>query len=371
MSVKQIIKQSLEYYRYIQAKRSHIHTIDDMRKGCQIKPLSAEQKREIKQYYKENFGVDVNLKWHEYYSSVNGIYSPEYIPTYLYYTKICPKMNVPKQMAMYSDKNMIDKFIPSAKIPKTYVKNINGYFYIDGSPASFEEAVKACDSLNDAIIKHSIDTCKGKSVTRFSSAAGSAFIKNNKSKQSVRDLLLSYDKNYIVQSAISQCDKMASLNPTSLNTVRITTYKRQSDVVVLFTVVRMGRKGAVVDNASAGGLYCGVNQDGSLKKEAYTLTPFSKTEVSDNGVRFEEFVVPKYEEMIALVKQWHNELPYAKIIGWDLAVDENEDIVLVEINATPPPGLFQAATGPAFGKYIIDIFNDADVKSCNKNNSCK
>ncbi|MBR2398389.1 MAG: hypothetical protein IKA96_00315, partial [Alistipes sp.] len=172
-------------------------------------------------------------------------------------------------------------------------------------------------------------------------------------------------------SAISQCDKMASLNPTSLNTVRITTYKRQSDVVVLFTVIRMGRKGAVVDNASAGGLYCGVNQNGSLKKEAYTLTPFSKTEISDNGVRFEEFVVPKYEEMIALVKQWHNELPYAKIIGWDLAVDENEDIVLVEINATPPPGLFQAATGPAFGKYIIDIFNDADVKSCNKNNGCK
>ena len=369
MSVKQIIKQSLEYYRYIQAKRSHIHTIDDMRKGCQINPLSAEKKREIKQYYKEIFGVDVNLKWHEYYSSVNGIYSPEYIPTYLYYTKICPKMNVPKQMAMYSDKNMIDKFIPSAKIPKTYVKNINGYFYIDGRPASFEEAVSACDSLNDAIIKHSIDTCKGKSVTRFSSAEGVAFIKNNKSKQPVRDLLLSYDKNYIVQSAISQCDKMASLNPTSLNTVRITTYKRQSDVVVLFTVVRMGRKGAVVDNASAGGLYCGVNQNGSLKKEAYTLAPFSKTEVSDNGVRFEEFVVPKYEEMIALVKQWHNELPYAKIIGWDLAVDENDDVVLVEINATPPPGLFQAATGPAFGKYIIDIFNDAGVKSCN--NSCK
>ena len=131
MSVKQFIKQSIEYYRYIQAKRSHIHTIDDIRKGCQIKPLSAEQKREIKQFYKENFGVDVNLKWHEYYSSVNGIYSPEYIPTYLYYTKICPKMNVPKQMAMYSDKNMIDKVIPSAKIPTTYVKNINGYFYID------------------------------------------------------------------------------------------------------------------------------------------------------------------------------------------------------------------------------------------------
>ena len=62
MSVKQFIKQSIEYYRYIQAKRSHIHTIDDMRKGCQIKPLSAEQKREIKLFYKENFGVDLETE---------------------------------------------------------------------------------------------------------------------------------------------------------------------------------------------------------------------------------------------------------------------------------------------------------------------
>lgn len=358
MSIKQLIKQSVEYYRYIHAKKSHIQTIDDMRKGCDIKPLSAEQKHEIKQFYKDNFGVDVNLKWHEYYYSVNGIYSPEYIPTYLYYTKICPKMNNPKQMAMYSDKNMIDKLIPSANIPETYVKNINGFFYINGQPASFDEAITRCSNLSDAIIKHSTETCKGKSVIRFSSVKGSAYIKNNSSTLSMEELLRSYDKNYIVQKAISQCDEMASLNPTSLNTIRITTYKRDKDVVILFTVVRMGRKGSVVDNASAGGLYCGVNQDARLKKEAYTLTPFSKKSISDNGVKFEDFVIPEYEEMCSLVKKWHNKLPYAKFIGWDLAVNSNNEIVLVEINASEP-GLFQAATGPAFGDYTIEIFNEA------------
>jgi D-alanine-D-alanine ligase-like ATP-grasp enzyme len=49
-------------------------------------------------------------------------------------------------------------------------------------------------------------------------------------------------------------------------------------------------------------------------------------------------------------------LPYAGFIGWDLAVDNNKEIVLVEINASEP-GLFQAATGPAFGEYTMDIFN--------------
>lgn len=364
MNVKKIVKKLIELYRYESAKSKHIRTIDEMRDGCEIKPLTSKQISEVRNFYKENFGIDVNMKWHEYYTSVNGEFSVEYIPTYLYYTKICPKMNPPQLIALYSDKNMIDKLVPSAKIPQTYVKNINGVFYIDGKPTTVEAAIEKCSNLDDAIIKHSIETCQGQSVTRFSSASGLVSVKNNSTKKHIEELFLSYDKNYIVQSAIRQCEKMAVLNPTSLNTIRIMTYKRKEDVVILFAVVRMGRKGAVIDNASAGGLYCGVNPDGSLKKEAYTLAPFSKCYKSDNGVTFEDFTLPKYAEMKALVKEWHNELPYARLIGWDLAVDENDDIVLVEINATPPPGLFQAATGPAFGKYTTEIFNEANVKSC-------
>ena len=365
MNIRRAIKQSISkvYKSYVgfRQKQKHINYIDAMREDCEIRSLSDEQIREIKHLYKKNFNVDVNIKWHEYYSSVNGIYSPEYIPTYLYYAKICPVMNPSRLMAMYSDKNMIDKMVPSARTPQTYVKNINGYFYINGSPATLEEAIKICNDLEDAIIKHSTETSQGKSVTRFSSTSGVAYVKNDKSSLSVEDLLQSYGKNYIVQAAIQQGDKMASLNPTSLNTIRITTYKRKSDVVVLFTVVRMGRKNAVVDNASAGGLYCGVMPDGRLKKEAYTLTPFSRATASDNGVVFENFVIPKYDEMLSLVKKWHNELPYAKFIGWDLAVDRDENVVLVEINASEP-GLFQAATGPAFGSYITDIFEEVRGK---------
>lgn len=354
--VKQAVLKAYKFYTSLKLKQSHLRTIDEMREGCDIKQLSERQIGEIKQFYKQHFEVDVNTKWHEYYYSVNGIFSPEYIPTYLYYSKICPKMNNPRNMTMYSDKNMIDKLIPTAKIPETYVKNINGYFYINNKPATLEDAIAVCSDLADAIIKHSTETSQGKSVTRFSSENGLASIKNDLTKQTIQDLLSSYGKNYIVQCAIAQGEAMALLNPTSLNTIRIMTYKRKTDVVVLYSVVRMGRKGAVVDNASAGGLYCGIMPDGRLKKEAYTLAPFSRCEVSDNGVRFADFIIPKYAEMVAVVKDWHNELPYAGFIGWDLAVDKDNDIVLVEINAASP-GLFQAASGPAFGVYTVEIFN--------------
>lgn len=348
-----ITRSFLNKLKYLKEKQDHFHNIEKMRKGFLIEALSSTQKKEIQQYYNSHFGRSISLKWHEYYKSVNHLYSPEYIPTYLYYTKIYPKLNDTRMMVVYSDKNMIDKLIPGVNIPKTYIKNINGYYYINGKPSSEEDAYFLCNNLNDAIIKHSIDTCQGKSVSRFSSHDGKVIL-NRKEETSIDVLLRSYGKDYIVQEAIQQSPTMSLLNPTSLNTVRIMTYKRVSDVVVLFSVVRMGRTGSVVDNASAGGLYCGVNLDGTLKPDAYTLSPFSRTDKSDNGIYFKNFRINKFEEMKALAISMHNELPYAKIIGWDLSLDINDNIVLVEINAHAP-GLFQAATGPAFREYTAEI----------------
>ena len=143
----------------------------------------------------------------------------------------------------------------------------------------------------------------------------------------------------------------------NLNTIRIMTYWSQNDgIVVLFAVVRMGRSGAVVDNASAGGLYCGINPDGSLKEYAYTLHPFSRCDKSDSGILFKEFKIPYFEELKKKARKMHENLPYAKVIGWDLSINDKDEIVLVEINASTP-GLFQAATGPAFGDYTEEILS--------------
>lgn len=352
LKLVKIAKETIDYFKKNIAEKDHYKIIKSMSKGCHLTKLTYDEKHIIYNFWKKYYGKRISTKWHEYYYSVNGEFSPRYIPTYLYYSKIYPRLNDQRMMVVYSDKNIIDKLISHVKLPETYVKNINGFFYINGKKSTFNEALKACNNLNDAIIKHSIDTCQGKSVSRFKSENG--FIK--KMNMSVQELFDSYKKDYIIQEAIQQNEKMASLNPTSLNTIRIMTYHRSNDVVILFTVLRMGRKGSVVDNASAGGLYCGVNIDGYLKKEAYTLTPFSSRECSDNGVVFKDFKIPQFEEMKALVKRMHTDLPYSKIIGWDLAINDNNEIVLIEINAHAP-GLFQAATGPAFGDYTEEILN--------------
>lgn len=356
---KMKLLSNLVYHAFnrLQQKQSfdaQFKKIKSMRSNNSFAQLTEEQKQETQFFFKKYLGENVSLLWHEYYYYANGHFSAKYIPTYIYYKYIYPKLNDTKTASVYSDKNMIVKLLGNrVNLPKTYIRNINGVYYSDEQTIQKEDAIAMCQNIEDGIIKHSLDSMQGKSILRFSSKEG--LVKGKDCPATIRELVDSYATNFVVQAAVQQCDEMASLNPTSLNTIRIMTYWSQHDgIVPIFEVVRMGRSGAVIDNASSGGLYCGVTSDGYLKKHAYTLYPYSKHTQSDSGIVFENFQIPMLNEIQEKAVELHEQLPYAKIIGWDFAIDTNHEIVLIEINARQP-GIFQVATGPAFGKYTEEI----------------
>lgn len=355
-----LIEQAKKIERFVKLQLSykeHFATINEMRKNDTYIELTKEQRKEVQDYYNKYFGEKINLKWHEYYLKVNGEFSPKYIPTYIYYSRIYPALNDTRIAVVYSDKNFIDKLLGNLVVlPKTYIKNVNGIFYNNDNIVSKNVALDICLNINDAVIKHSLDTCQGKSILRFKCNNG--IVNGKDCPNTIRELFDNYEKNFIIQDAIIQNDTMNNLNPTSLNTVRIMTYWSKNGIVPIFSVIRIGRKGSVVDNASAGGMYCGVNMDGTLKDEAYTLTPFKTFKKTDTGIEFGKFKIPGFEILKSKAIELHSKLPYAKIIGWDLCINSNNDVELVEINANSP-GLFQGATGPAFGEYTEEILNIA------------
>lgn len=338
------------------AKEADKKKIRGIKKSCsKIKgkeELTHEQINEIQDYFKGLLGHTVPTEWHQYFYSRTGVYSKKYIPTCEYKNHLIGRLNIYPLHLAYNDKNMTDVTLPHTHQPKIYLKNMGGYYYIDGRAVSEEEALSLCGNLGEVIIKPSL-TGRGKGVRRIVIANGMTDYKN----LSLKDVFDEYNADFLVQKVIRQHAEMKALNPSSINTIRIVSYRNGMDVHIVYTVIRIGRKGMNVDNESAGGISAIIHPDGCIGKYAYGAPGVDKVEFTDSGVRLEGYKVPSFDKAQEFVKMSHMQLPYFNLIGWDIAIEEDGSPIMIELNLNPD--LSQSANGPAFGDYTEMILRDA------------
>lgn len=316
------------------------------------KKLSQEQISEIQDFFRNTLGHTVPVDWHQYFYSRTGIYSKLYIPSSEYKNHIIGKLNVYPFHLAYNDKNMTDITLPNTHQPKVFLKNMCGYFYFEGKPVTKDEALDLCRDLGEVIIKPSL-TGRGVGVKKASIANG----KIDGGSQSLSDLLKEYNADYLIQKVIIQHAGMSALNPSSINTIRVVTYRSGMEINAVYTVIRIGRKGMNIDNESAGGISAIIRPDGTIGKYAYGAPGVDKIEFTDSGIRLEGYKVPSFDKAIELVKFSHMQLPYFNLIGWDIAIEEDGSPIMIELNLNPD--LSQSANGPAFGGYTEKILKDA------------
>lgn len=163
----------------------------------------------------------------------------------------------------------------------------------------------------------------------------------------------------VVQKALQQCEELNRLNSSSVNTIRILTLMRKEKVTVYSSVLRMGINDAKVDNASSGGITCGINADGSLKDVAYSAKGIKYYEHPTTKVRFNTIKVPSFEKAIELVKSIHPRITHFRLVSWDMAIDQNKAPVLIEANLCYGELDFhQLNNGPLFGGDTEEILEE-------------
>jgi hypothetical protein len=314
--------------------------------------LTSQQEKEIQDFYVKHLGHKIDLSYHAYYHARNGIFSPEYVPTSIYKARIAGRLNDFRQKDAYIDKNQFDKLFPQINHPKAVIKCINGYFYNDNQPISKDDAVQLCSNINDVIIKPSLESIHGSKVASFVSENG---ITDKGIK--VEELFNSYGKHFIVQERLKQHEGMSALNPTSVNTVRLFTYRRGNTIELLYAVVRIGRKGKIIDNESSGGITTKIDSNGRLDRFAYSTPTEGKLEQTDSGIIINGYEIPSFDKVVNIVKTLHLQLPYFNLAGWDIAVGVDGEPVFIEWNARTE--LSQTAVGPAFGKFTEEVLEMA------------
>lgn len=335
-------------------ERIYEQRIKKAMKSCPMKPLTKGQEADIQAFYKKHLKREVPTYWHQYLYSRNGLFSVKYIPASVYRTSIVFRLNDYQYSLAYVDKGFYDTLFPDVNRPQTFVKNINGFYFDDKLSIGEEEAIERCSNLQEAIIKPTALSSWGVGVQLIHTEKG--FIPEL--NMSVKDLFARYKKSFIIQSKLHQHPDLAALNPTSVNTLRVMSYRRDNEVVVLYAVIRIGRMGKVVDNESAGGIKADIDlTTGKIKGPAFGSATEPLMPKTDSGIELDNYLIPSFPQIIEFVKDLHLRLPYFRLIGWDVSVDGNGKPVMIEWNRSAE--LSQVAHGPAFGDYTEEIFAKA------------
>ena len=328
--------------------------IRESMKLCPMKPLTKGQEADVKAFFKKHIGREVPTYWHQYLYSRNGLWSVNYIPASIYNSEIIWRLNKFHFRHAYADKGFYDTLFHDINRPRTIVKNVNGYYFDDQHPLTEAEAIDRCSNLKEAIIKPTLGGTWGKGVKLIQSSNG-IIIETNRS---VKDLFASYKQSFIIQERLEQHPNLAKLNPTSLNTIRVMSYRRGDEIVILYAVIRIGRNGQVVDNETAGGIKADIDlKTGRIKGSAMGSPKEALMPFTDVGTPTDGYQIPCFDRVLEVVKEMHYCLPYFNLIGWDMSVDKNGNPTLIEWNRAAE--LSQAAHGPAFGDLTEEILDDA------------
>ena len=141
----------------------------------------------------------------------------------------------------------------------------------------------------------------------------------------------------IFESRVRQTDQMASLNASSVNTVRfMTTLYPDGEARIIATFIKIGRAGKCVDNAGGGGNVdaCIDTESGTLKYAIQYDGWHNIKEIEkhpDNGNPVNGVQIHHWDSIKAQVLKFQQALPFIKAAGWDIAITD-EGPVVIEVN---------------------------------------
>lgn len=270
-------------------------------------------------------GGEIDTKWHRYYKYFTGKFDAKYFPEIIFSTQLEPILN-PRYIAKgIEDKSLLEimyRRVEGLYIPKTIVLNASGIFY-DGNRnvISIDKAKSIiCDYLNtvgDVVIKPIRDTNSGKNVELL---------------HSIESLDLFGGKNYIVQELVQNQEDIRILCPKSLNTFRVMTYICKNRYWCGPILLRLGSGTSHLDNAHAGGMFIGIKDDGSLNEYAFTEYGKKYSEHPYSKVIFDGYKIGGIDKVRKTAIECHKCTPHLKMISWDMTIDKNGRITLIEAN---------------------------------------
>lgn len=239
----------------------------------------------------------------------------------------------------FSTPEVHELFLDKAKFNQRFRKYINRG-WLTTVNKSWTEIVEFIIQYRDVIAKPLKDY-GGHGVFKICTSSD-----NYKDALDILEQKIVAGEQFIIEEIITNCEKLKSLAPGSLNTIRIVTVlDREKQLHILAALLRMGNGVALTDNYHDGGRACAIDLESStLKGEAYSMN-CQKYELHPySHIKFDSFIIPDFDKCVSVVKEVAYYEPDARYVGWDLAITPN-GVELLEGNIPPGEDITQIASG--------------------------
>ena len=167
-------------------------------------------------------------------------------------------------------------------------------------------------------------------------------------------------KSFVLEAFIRQHPAMSSLNPSSVNTVRVVTAHYKGRTLIVGAGLRVGGAGEFVDNYHHGGLAFPIDlETGIVNGAGRNYEGECVLRHPATGRIVLGFEIPHWDELLRAASEAAGLMPRTGYLGWDVAVTE-DGIEFIESNIdVPGPTVIQMDRPIAYGR-LQRFFADCD-----------
>jgi len=326
--------------RYVKEAQRALSTIE--RDTSQ--KLSVQHKKLADEYAAEVLGSKSYAPWLYVYTLVRGGFREGWIPDNYFGWVVVPAIN--KGFGpMTGFKSLTNVILRTEALPDLA-------YYIDGVLYDRDMSVSGLDWLRKATTHNELfvksdRTSRGRGITKVS-------IKE------LDEALLRRIGNCVIQGGIRQHPELDRIISGPVATIRITTVKEKSGRISMRAAYfRVGRSDASWVLSAHSLRVAIIDKSGYL--DAFCYTPDWKRwpKHPDTGFAFANHRIPRFAEAVKLCTGLHGKIPHISIIGWDVAIGEDETVKLIEWNAGHCDIKFsEACTGPCFADLHWERLRD-------------
>lgn len=163
---------------------------------------------------------------------------------------------------------------------------------------------------------------------------------------------------FLIEELVIQNKIMSSLNPSSINTIRVISIYKNNKSKIIAAYSRIGC-GKIVDNFNAGGMVAPIDiKTGKITHAAVNKKNIVFDKHPDTNTVIEGFQIPEWEQVKELVLKAAKVVPQVGLVGWDVAISDHGPL-LIEGNEFPGHDIYQLPPHRENGIGMLPIFEKA------------